>query len=1025
MVTWRLHGKTGIVHIVMAITLSIIFTSTIALSNIYVNNTLHGVVAHVDNHVLLIIGRNISYGENLDPEIGYDVRLYSGILKYSGYSINISINGNYGQTTQTTIYFLIIPGLSDAYAIPLSMQQAHQPASIVLANISIKCIDKTSFINRLYNEIRYVLRKNPNDIQELYNLAIIDNSLSPKIIIVSNTSTWYHIVSSLQYKLYPRNFNLKYKSYKLFTANIPSIIEAKYTDLVSEIIEYSNQLISRVDTLNAILIYETRVQANNIFLNSSDQMVEYILRYILDTLCILHKKIPSYPSLYRSPLIDKLSKLMGFEQYIIFTLLIALVPLVAIALIIINSIITPILLRHRPTLSLLMARGIRKNLVYRLLLIHVSIYYLVGGFIGYLVTQLLVSIIYGENIFRFIDIYTLAVSILSPLILVPIYIKQLIRLTETIDPRLPSNPIKYLRYSLSMETPSKLSWILLIIGLYSIIRYNLGISPSNILYEALKFNNVLLIVFSLILVIIDPFLLLFGPVFFIYGLSKILIQYPRILDSLGKCFLKTRAQGLYRLSILILRGIGREIISCIMVLAISMGMVLTGFIGSSTSTALLNETNDILFPTKYILYKPLVINGSLDLRASYDELKTIFRGNVSINFIVFGPVYSTNAFGSLPETINFFMHKHLISNESSDLVYYKDDVGEYIIPKTLYLVSQGEMYRLEYIFVKDRYFNELVRIPNSLFTHRSVSSNLLGKGATLIVSNRLCIRDNISIALKTLDNSAINISRELHVVGCIRNLPSPLPIARIVNSVLYGYTGFRVKDVGSIAGTGSYPIASCGDGVLVDINDLILSDPGKYYRGSIGYLAIILVYANDGIDGSIINRYGFRVYESNSDQWNIECLRNYLILGFNHNIFIGLSLYILSITSIPLLIMSIRQRYPYVLETLYRRGFNRDRIRRIFSGYYIIVLINGLTIGTIIGLALGTGIVNTFLTSLLAQGNMDLGRLYNVYGLQPYLTICPTYIMIYIIMICAHVLEIVYILHRFKIYSMQGPRALY
>ncbi len=189
---------------------------------------------------------------------------------------------------------------------------------------------------------------------------------------------------------------------------------------------------------------------------------------------------------------------------------------------------------NKREMSLFKIRGFSRGRLFMLYSIETIMVILLGIILGYFLSSIILSFSFRVSIY---DVVKILISNQIAFIITLIF-SMIISFLVFIPPlkRVLNIPILHGLYGETyehLEKPYKKFrvWIALILGSYKLLIWILQINLNNLLSEAIKTQNFLLVIILSIALIIDTPLNILGPFLFLYGISKILSYHGSIIQE--------------------------------------------------------------------------------------------------------------------------------------------------------------------------------------------------------------------------------------------------------------------------------------------------------------------------------------------------------------------------------------------------------------------------------------------------------------------------------------------------------------
>ncbi len=654
------------------------------------------------------------------------------------------------------------------------------------------------------------------------------------------------------------------------------------------------------------------------------------------------------------------------EQLIRLSTIVALLPSLVIIWLSASKIPPTIVSTMRKIIALLRIRGVSITRIRNTVLYSIIIWVIAGGIIGVPLGPLLSLILYhgiggvGEYYdlsSMLMDPLTIALAIGTELAIMLGSLSSTFRMLRSIEPSEFTKPTILTELPFISRGIGKGTWILLVLSIYYVIRVFNIVNPLRIL--ATTNPNPLTIIAGVLMLMLEPIISFFGPVILIYTIAKLLIAYPDKLSSLISGIAGWISRE-YKVLVSRLVMIKPAHIALLIVLGtFSTGILLGGLVGVNSVNAMYTSTYYALTGgVDYVLYRPVTISSINQLIGYVRNASSLINGSYTYALLVIG------------------------TNKSSIMGFNRIirwNTRTYIVYDTLYLGNPVNTYTW-ILFIPDNY-SSIVKIYDGLgydsSTHRYFSIIHSVRDSAILVNNIAAVRRGDATGVKNpysgwgrllLDNKYFS---RINIVGTIRNIPG----VKCFSTPSFLEYMFRERSVSYGANAEIELVYPTRPGLIMSmkmLGEYIESAKQKGY-GLVGFLFILV---RGSVKASSI--HGFDMDSLSSTRDSIDTIIKYMVMGFDNNIAMGLSLFIITLIIIAMVTYTIIYENLYTYTLMRGRGVSRDKVYRLcFAEVFSISLISILP-GLFIGLFLGYGLQSMTMQYAYTAQPMSLTDVYGV-----------------------------------------------
>jgi len=633
-------------------------------------------------------------------------------------------------------------------------------------------------------------------------------------------------------------------------------------------------------------------------------------------------------------LIEAISSASFMEPFIKFISIITIIPGIIVIWILASRTPSVVLSIIRKIIALIRIRGISLRRIKYSFLIALVIWGLAGLLIGLFLGSTYAILLKNKPLELIptymktsMDIYSIAILLVLTVIALLLSIKKSFSILRDIAPREFTKPTIFAELPLLEKGMGAGSWIVLLFGIYYIVKTAIDFNPILILTQSPPREAILSIIL-VILAILEPFITFLGPIFFIYGVTKLLISYPDKLSKIIQSLVSPLVGELKSLVSNLIQVKPARLSLSIMMIGFAVGFLLMGLLGIGITGNAFNTIRDVACGTDYYIYK------SFNTPSSFLENYALLENNVS----------------------------KLVNGDYTVLVII--DVGG----KEFYLDSENYI-KLNYIvFIDKDGFLEIFRVPPGLSEDHNAHDLIreINSRNSILVANpdyKVDVGGSYKIMYMAEQGMPEEIM-EVNIIGRFYSLPgwaSYDQLAKGPVEILHEPISFM-----HIPSVEAEPSLVFSKDVLLDfveeLNETMESTAQEFgsHQGSIAEeysrspITIYYVIAtNNPVDEAIIEDMGWLLYDSTRMKSNIDNSKEVFLVGINHEVTSGLALYSTSMIAIAILTYSSIYENLYAFTLLRARGIKEKEVFKIAISESIVISLLGIIPGLIMGILLG------------------------------------------------------------------------
>ncbi len=935
-----LHNRVNMIYLFTALAISMIIVSSFASSIIYVYKITNSTVKNRGYRLIICLssigGKGIDELNTTRNIISQSIRYEKILILYLSLLLpekgKISINNT--MIEKIALFYLYIPGLKHKYIEYIGKQKG----------LSVRSGHNTLSIDKYYSFSGLLFTpKTSNRYYILFIREIKDTILAK-----------YKVSGFEPYYLHQQIINIVNPNY-LYSRHDVSNIIILYTGDIGDIVR-----LDKYKSMNSIRGYSQTSVFDITPLGKQYRVLEYSSMFIaviwprIDeylypySISLSRQKILSSidniynnaadsgfkPGLIDSAIYDIVDSLRGLEFIVRISIIASLLPVFAIVWIT-GSVISPIIIAPvKKLLALLRLRGFPLKTIFIRYIYMVIIYLVIGAFIGFILGFLIVKpFTYGDKIFYsvFTGLFDPLTIVLVVFMILVLVISAIIKSYHTMKNISPMEFFsKYLYFS-PMEKRGGLDKVLafmIILSIYFLVRIFNLVNPYKLsIYAG---GSVLLSIVLALLYILEPVVMFFGPVIFIYTIARLYTSYPRLLSSSISLIAGAIIRGMRGLVYRIMEFRIDRVSLSIIAYSFSLSLILLGLISSASMTPLFNNLKHASTGgVDYVAYTYLVLNHDVDL----EEYGNKITGSVS-RLINGSYIYAYLYLGETPSP-KYSIRRGVLTVNNTRIGY-----GSSILADNM---------TISYILFIPRGFGNIVYYGSNMFhDNGEINNNLV-----IVNSPRRMER----VTIYSLEGGA---RRELANVEPIyaRNLPCPLCFYLTARDLT---GGFSIDTAEYAPNSVIYIVYPSNPGIIA---------PLRTYRLFVGSsnnsrsVFVFYLFIRGSIDDAGLRYRGFRIVALKSYSNNIDNTAEYFRMSFNVNTVTGLSLYVYSLIILVESVYTIVYEDKSMYALLHSRGLSRRFIARIILSIALSLAIISLVPGIFLGLIMVYSLPGTVLYTL-------------------------------------------------------------
>ncbi len=1013
-----LLSKHQLIYFFAALAVTSIITSSIALSVLYVGETTESIAGLLPYHLTLIVHspseNPVKITETLDEKLHGDNRIlsyyYASFTAFHRDASNLTIYADNKTLTLPSprIYVFLLPGIKKNYTIYTyevwrgDINRTLWPRGEygkILFNKETS-LEDVMVIDMYVMEYYEVFEK---DAEQAFQSTVgpvpeSTGTIGEYIIVSSNPLPGLvrEVAEGWKYGRYGPSASIAIITGSREAFNkLHSYFRDKYgysTVLVSTVRYGENErMYTQTSVTNAVVCYirfdPTKVLYTYSVGASQKQLLEYVNQlevwalsneYMLDV-----KEYPLY---------EILSNLQGAEFMVRLSTITSLLPAFVIVWISASHIPPAVIATMRKEIALLRVRGVSVSRIKKQYLISLLVEVIGGGLVGFFVGPLFAIALYQSTRIDLVRLYSglmdLA-SIIGVLLMIIILMYAAIRKSFNIITGIA--PIEYTRPTIMAELPlverglKRSSILLIILGAYYVARMLGVINPYELMTHG-AIDNPFLMIAVIIMFILEPIMVFFGPVILIYAVAKTLIAYPeklaRMISWMGGWLVKEYRALLSRFVYVKPARISLSII----VSSFALSILLFGLLNSFGAQIMFNDlaataTGDV----DYVAYRYVNLLHDSDL----EMVAAQYYSNIS-SYINGSATYMFYYLGEYPLIVGAYTTSIVIFN------------GTASIPLGCPLVIGG-FYKVDLFLVPGNYM-EMIRITDNLVldgdkeaVFKALSSG--DQSAALYVRGRYGPEKPWISVREREREQYIGFDKVL----VLRNLPAPAALYYPVSRITGSYSTTSI----SFAPGASIPIRSYTGTAIIAHTSLYHRIAENLRENTTSYFLLIFL-VRGSINETGIRSAGFTVRSVATEREAILNAGKYFKMSYDVNTATGVSLFIISAILIALLSYTLVYENLFTYTILRGRGVSSSIIYRLALSEALSISLFGILPGVLIGLLLAYGAPRMALTSLTYESSM----LFQAYGFTYGLYFHP-FMIVYIIGIPLILVAVSWIIIRY------------
>ncbi|WFO74589.1 hypothetical protein J4526_05755 [Desulfurococcaceae archaeon MEX13E-LK6-19] len=658
-------------------------------------------------------------------------------------------------------------------------------------------------------------------------------------------------------------------------------------------------------------------------------------------------------------LVSALQQARFQEMFMRFSTIIGMLPSFIVVWIIASRLPPVVISVMRKIIALIRIRGVSIGSLKRAFAVSVVVWSIVGLAIGIVVGPIYALVLKKISLMeapRYIecviqDIYTLIGLGVIAIIAIVLSIRKSFSVLSRVAPREFTRPTILAELPMIEKGMGTGSWIILVLGIYYVVKTAIGFSPM--LYMMTHHpESPVLVILLIILAILDPIVSFLGPIFFIYGVAKLLVAYPGKMTKIVNAIVAPFVGELKNLVSRLLEVKPARITVAIMMIGFAVGVLMQGIIGAYSTEQTMNTIRDVAYGTDYYIYKGFNTTYFLEHKDSIVENATKFvEGEYSLIYIVGVRV--------------------------GDL-YVGDQKINYII------------------FIDKNSFTKIFRTPNVLGVDANaidlLSSLDSGKAIFIVGTQGKSIEDsNYKIVYK---KSVWDVGEEIcsiKIIGNMYNLPGSLVFNSLSAAAKWGYAMVSETKFGIMPGA-YIPTPTIEPFLVMSINDVdkvvnkinsTVREETVYAEGAKEKMpwaagVAVIVATNHIDDEEKIKNAGWRIYDATARKKGVENAKEFFMLGVRQSVSAGLALYTTSLIAIAILAYSSIYENLYAFTLLRARGVKSSRVMKMALAEGLTISMLGVIPGIILGVVLGYNAVRSFLYLSALPELQNINKMYGI-----------------------------------------------
>ncbi|ADI31737.1 FtsX-like permease family protein [Staphylothermus hellenicus] len=956
-----LSNKYFIVLFLIGIAVTSLIISAFNTSYLYVNDMVKELTSGLPCHAIVFYSNNDHpwiLEKTVSNKLGRDeVKQYLNIYveSYSlpnGFSIN---DFKYNYSSQLVLMYF--PGLNEKYVTTSGV-------IVGLPSGSYNSRAKIIIDNRSFTDLVFVRSDIVDDVLDKAFSHTTNISITPshqhspytdiyKYIYEAQTSfsplfTLYILVGDKQTFIDLATYADKH--FEKYPLRIMSR-EISFTSNTFSIRSYTEN-ISSGKLLLTILWFHAQKMITGLSVEASENRIKSVLKDLTSISQCVTGIFKDYLSL-------RLQEARDVEKFIRIFSALSILPSLTVIYLTTTRVPTVLVSTMRKIIALVRIRGISIKKIRNQLLFTMIIWITIGSIIGIFTGSLLSEILYIGKFDQTIY-FNLLNSAFDPLIIISSFVAVLILITASfystfkniskIQPREFTRPSIFAELPLIKKGLSRGSILLLLLSIYYIIRATEIVSPAKLL--AIREPNTTIIIGAILLFILEPIMIYFGPVILIYSITKLLASYPDKLSSMISWIAKAVSRKYHILASRLIMLKPARIALLIVLGTFSTGIVLGGLVGMDSVNLLYDHIS-------------ISMSGGVD--------------NVVVKQIDF--TNTSNIYKDVEDASEY------INGSYTYALFLIDIRSIYGSIKPIEL-SKGAMVLPVWIMFIPGNFSKIVEINSALgygFDFREAIKqveNDPGKAIFIANINAMKEREEEIIAEPISGNAYIKLDNQLlaniDIVGTARNIPA---VGYIANPIITHSSYFSSMSIGVVSAQIKliYPTST---GLIMNIMNLEKFVKNKNLTNEFlrGYL---FIFVKGSVDKTLTSK-GYNVLNFKGMQKNIDKAKQFMVIGFNNYLSTGISLFIVALIFISILTYTIIFENLYAYTLMRARGVPSSSVYRLCVSEALSMSIISVLPGIIIGLFLGYALFNVSFESYAFYAPIGVE---NVYGVSYILSI--------------------------------------
>lgn len=665
------------------------------------------------------------------------------------------------------------------------------------------------------------------------------------------------------------------------------------------------------------------------------------------------------------PVADNVEKAIWQIRYIEgsiqFLFVISLLPSLIVVWIAASRTPPAIISIMRKTIALLRIRGVGITRIKNGFLASSLLWGFAGAAAGALLGPLAVSLITGYEypvvLETVIDPATVALVVAVTLVAIIVSVNSGFKAISGVAPREFTVPTIFAELPLTKRGMGFWGWLLLALGAYYVMRSLSGISPATLLPMA---RSPAISILLIILALLEPIVVFFGPVILVYAVAKTITAYPEQLAGIVEALVRPFAKEYRHVAGKLVLAKPERIALIILLTSFSISLLLAGVVGSESSRVTFENMVDTALGPRHTYYMILDARSSSQVEEAVENITGALRGH-SYTVTVLVQARSDGYGGLRPYTILF-------------------EAGENALPASYILVLRDKE---SYIRVM-RLHAELGIGVNGVDAVRA-----LGRGDFVYVVPARQIRALAPILSRrhvynaTLytpgSSSGTVIYGGMVLRGGLRNLPGVYTIGK--SSDISEYIGVRdYYDRIDIWGSTGIILVSSAPGAIVGwdtgmtLIDRVAEKIGDRIR------VAILVHSDEDLGGLL---KGFAEIDVSEERAYFEGGKSFFSASFALNTATGAALTASTLIALATLTFITVEENVFSYTLMRARGIGKRRVFRVAVGESLASVMIGMIPGVLLGLLLGATITTIFfslITSPASSANalVTIGTLYGI-----------------------------------------------